>query len=338
MTALALVLGGGNALGAYDAGAYEALAASGREPDWIAGASIGAITGALIAGNPPEARLDRLEAFWRRAVSPDGMAGGALRRSAQLASAMQTRLLGRPDLFRMRVPLLSREPGRLGLYDAGPMRRALLDLVDFDRLNGGAIRFSLVAVDLASGEEVAFDTGRDRIGVDHLMASAALIPDFPAVEVDGRWLVDGGLADNVPVDLVLSEPPEDELLCFAVDPFPRSAALPESLLDVAERQNDLIFACQTERTLRFLAERDRLRRQAAPGLPGAEVFRLQYDGGTAETALKGWDFSRAALTRRWRAGRSDMEAALRRLAEASREAPGTKPALTIHPPIGPRKA
>ena len=172
---IALVLAGGNALGAYHAGVYEALHEAGEHPSWISATSIGAITAALIAGNPPATRLDRLEAFWRRAASPPGPVPAAWARPAQLMGALQARLLGRPGLFHTRIPGFGGLRG-LGLYDAGPMRRALVELVDFDRLNGGEIRLSVLALDLASGEEVVFEAGADRIGPDHLMASAALIP------------------------------------------------------------------------------------------------------------------------------------------------------------------
>jgi NTE family protein len=307
---IALVLSGGNALGAYHAGVYEALHEAGEIPSWISATSIGAITAALIAGNPPEMRLDRLEAFWRRAAAPSGPVPALWSRPAQLASALQARLLGRPGLFHTRSPGLSGVKS-LGLHDAAPMRRALLELVDFDRLNGGEIRLTVLALDLASGAETWFDTTRERIGPDHLMASAALIPDFPPVPLGDRVLVDGGFAANLPLDPVLDEALEAPFICYAAELFPRAAPAPGGWLELAERQSDLTFTSQTARMLRSAMRIDALRR--AGGEPGfahpRHVFHIAL-GGAEEGSMKAWDFSDSALTRRWKAGRADAAQAL----------------------------
>ena len=208
LTMLALVLGGGNALGAYHGGVAEALAAEGVWPDWIAGSSIGAIMGALIAGNPPERRVAAIREFWNRGALRDPVADwlpDALRKPVHFTAALQARVAGRPQLYHLRLGELLGGDGRPGLYDPAPMRRALETLVDFDLLNRGPIRLTMLAVDVETGSEVSFDSQRERIGVDHLLASAALIPDFPAVPIGNRLLADGGLAANVPVDLVLAE-------------------------------------------------------------------------------------------------------------------------------------
>ena len=324
---LALVLGGGNALGAYDAGACEALCAAGQHPGWVAGASMGAITAAILAGNPPERRAAALREFWAHAASPDAGAGWApvpLRRPLHVAAAMEARLFGRPSVYRPRLALA----GGPGLYDAAPLRRTLERLLDFGRLNGGETRVSVLALDLETGEEVVFDTARDRIGPDHLLASAALIPDFPPVRIDGRLLVDGGLAANVPLDMVLDDPPAKAVACFAVDPFPRAAAAPRDLLDAAERQSDLVYASQTARSLRAHARLWEAR--ARLGDPRtAAVFRLEYRADGSETAMKGFDFSASALRRRREAGRRDMQAAL----ALWRDAPSAVPGLTVHPSV-----
>lgn len=319
----ALVLGGGNALGAYCAGAYQALHEAGEEPGWIAGSSIGAITAALIAGNPPERRVERLRAWWDGAQSPVWLPWA---RGEQWASAIETRLLGRPLLFQPRMPSITGDPQRLGLYDAGPMRRRLLELVDLDRLNAGPVRVSVLAVDLQTGEEVAFDTARAPLTVDHLLASAALIPDFPPVRIDGRWLVDGGMAANVPVDLVLAQPPEREMLCLVLDPLPLAAPLPGNWPMLSMRQTDLMFACQTQRTLRGLAAAARAWPADAPSV---DVLRVAYAADPQETAMKSWDFSQAALQRRWQSGQQGVAAALRQY----REAPPGGPGLHVHSPV-----
>lgn len=322
---VALVLGGGNALGAYHGGAFTAMAAADVRVDWIAGSSIGAITAALIAGSASERREATLREFWRRAASTSGEASWVpkeWRQPLQVASALQARLFGRPALFHPRLPE-SPSVGRPGLYDVTPFRNTLLEMVDFDRLNNGSTRVSVVAVDVETGEEVVFDTRHERIGVEHLLASAALIPDFQPVNINGRVLVDGGLADNVPVDVVLSEPPDLPLTCFALDLFPTHASPPSHLLQAAQRQSDLMFANQTRRSLRDQQEIWRLRGPAHP----ASVYWLEYRGTADEIAMKSYDFSGTILKRRWHTGERDMRAALRTWRETTARPSG----LIVYP-------
>ena len=322
---LAIVFGGGNALGAYCAGAADTLAAEAVEPGWVAGSSIGAITAALWAGNPPEKRMPAMREFWRRAAQQEFVPSwlpDALRRPLHFTAALQARIAGRPHLFHLRLAELLAGSGSPGLYERAPMRRTLDELIDFDLLNRGTPRLSLMTVDVATGEEVPFDTARDRIGIDHLMASSAFIPDFPAVEVDGRLLADGGLAANVPADLVLSEPPAEPLACITVDLFPLVAPRPRRLADALERQTDLSFACQTVRTL---ASMRRLWEARGPG-PGGSVYRINYRHREAEVAAKSYDFAQSSLDTRWAEGQRDMQAALR----LWRESPPSGPGLQLH--------
>ena len=322
MVTKALVLSGGNALGSYHGGVMEALLEAGEAPSWIASASIGAITAALIAGSPPEARIDRLRSFWREVSAPNWLP--ASRRASQWLGAASSRLIGRPELFRLRLPLPSDQPDRVSLYDSSPMRRTLARLIDFERVNSGEMRLSVLAVDLRTGAEVVFDTAKDRIGLDHIMASAGLIPDFPPVQVEGRWLVDGGLGLNTPVDLVLEDPPAP-LTCFVSDLFPLQAELPRDISSLAQRQSDLIFAHQTERALHHAA------RGRAAG-PRIDLMRLAYAADAEETAMKAWDFSATSIDRRWEAGRRDTAAAIATL----RALPNRQGGLQIHPPLAPR--
>ncbi|MBN8873440.1 MAG: patatin-like phospholipase family protein [Rhodospirillales bacterium] len=317
-----LVLGGGNALGAYHAGVYQALAEAGETPTWIAGTSIGAITAALIAGNPAERRIERLRSFWDRAAAPDWVPG--LRRASQWAGALEARLLGRPDLFRPRLPLFGGPPDRMGFYDPAPLRRLLRELIDFERLHTGGIRVSVVALDLESGEEAVFDTAHSRIEVDHLLASTALIPDFPPVRVGERWLVDGGFANNTPVDVMLGAPPEP-MACFVADLFPLAGPLPRDLASLGMRQSDLTFATQTARTLRLLSAQE-----AARTGPRVDVVPVAYGAEAEESSLKSWDFSTGTVRRRWDAGRADMTAAL----AAWREVPAREHGMVVHPAPG----
>ena len=180
--------------------------------------------------------------------------------------------------------------------------------MDFDRLNEGELRVTITAVELRSGEEVMFDNRSMRLELDHVMAGAALIPDFPPVEIDGRLHVDGGLSANLPIHLPLAEclatPDRERLTCFAVDLFALSAPLPMGIVQAAQRQSDLIFASQTSRTYRAMSQ------LWSGAEPGADVFHVSYLSPDDETAMKGFDFSAGILERRRATGRIDMGAAI----------------------------
>jgi NTE family protein len=342
---VALVLAGGNSLGAFEAGAYAAYHADGMCLDRLAGSSIGAVNAAIIAGNPPEQRVERLRAFWDRVASPFGssdLASGLLRRPVQIASALQSRVFGRTNAFRLNLPgLFSGLPGmpsEPALYNLKPMRDTLAGLIDLGRLNGGEPRVAVLAVDVETGEEVVFDSERERLGLDHILASASLIPDFPPIEIEGRPLVDGGLACNAPLDIVLSPPPTSDLLCLVVDLFPLRAPRPKTWMEASERQTDLIYASQTRRTMRAFTEADQLRRgirlllsrlpedaRQAPDLAALEagaaggevtILRLEYSASSEETSMKSFDYSRGTLNHRWDEGERKMAATLRAWREA----------------------
>ena len=213
---VSLVLAGGVALGMYEAGAYAALHEHPElHPEWLAGSSIGAVTAALIAGNPPGRRVGRLREFWE-ATDPfplmSSMLGqfstGPFRQAQNGASVLQTILFGRPSLFRPRLALGFQLGARdvPALFDVGPMAERLAKMVDFDLLNNGPVRLAISCTDVITGERVVFDTGHgDRIGPLHVLASCALLPLFAPVEVEGRLLADGCLGANTPLDLVLDE-------------------------------------------------------------------------------------------------------------------------------------
>jgi hypothetical protein len=184
-----LVLQGGGALGAYQAGAYETLAAAGHEPEWVAGVSIGAINASIIAGNPAGKRVERLRQFWElvssRLTLPPLAVDDASRKLFNETSAALVASTGAPGFFEPRYPpAIVMPPGTvnaISLYDTGPLRDTLLELVDFDLLNSGPIRLSVGAVDVGSGNLKYFDSKSDKIGPEHIMASGALPPGFPPV-------------------------------------------------------------------------------------------------------------------------------------------------------------
>ncbi len=324
MTAPVLVLSGGNALGAYQAGVWSALEAAEVTPGWLVGTSIGAINAAIIAGNPAGRRLAALQRFWNEAAAFDATATlpQTVRAPAQYAQALSSRLLGRPVLFTPRPPEFGSPTPRSSLYDTSPMHRLLSQLVDVERLNSGTPRLSVLAVDLESGDQVVFDTLRKPIDLYHIMASAALIPDFPAIQIGGRLLVDGGFAANLPIHLALEEglQGDERMTCFAADLFPLAAAPPSGLLQLVQRQSDLVFAIQTERALQSMS------RAWAGRQPGADVVLMRYAAAEAETALKSFDFSAGTLTRRQQAGARDMARGL----QLWQRRQDDKSGLTVH--------
>jgi len=304
-----LVLAGGNALGAYQAGVYQALHEGGIAPDWIVGTSAGAINGAILVGNAPDAGLAKLAAMWRP-DDPDWWQSWpeTWRRTIETSA---TALGGRPGLFSPLGTALFASPTP-ALYDTAPLAATLDSLIDFERLNCGAPRFTAVAVDLESGTEAAFDTRERFVGAGHVRASAALPPAFPAVEVDGRLYVDGGLATNLPLDPVLSTPPAQPTLCIAVDLLPMRSGRPDTLGAMAARAQDLTFASQTRRTI----ARWQAQYATDPAFRGASVLlaQLLYADQQLEVAGKAMDFSPASVRRRWGQGLRDGAGLVRRLA------------------------
>jgi NTE family protein len=321
-TTTCLVLSGGVALGAYQGGVYAALH---RTPElWpahIAGSSVGAVNGALIAGSPPGARVQNLEAFWRESASDRwwpgarwlGSVPGPYGRGYRWTQVLQTRLLGCPGVMRLRTMDLLSGATR-SIYDLSPLRRRLQAMVDFDRLNSGDIRFTVLTTDIETGEGVAFDTGRgDRIGPDHIIASCGLLPEFPPVEIAGRLLGDGGLIANAPVEAVLQDEAhlEQDLLCFVVDLFPVGGERPATLEQAAVRCVDLLFGNQTARALNAFRREQTVRQTA--GLAGrrATVVTVRFQGGSHVLGpQKLFDFSSAAIAEHWKAGCADMDRAL----------------------------
>jgi len=248
-----LVLQGGGALGAYQAGAFEALFASGRRTEWVAGVSIGAINAALIAGNPPERRIPHLQVFWDRvssaaasfAPSQDFLPRGVFNDLS--ASAVMVR--GVPGVFRPRFPLApflpSGSPAASSFYDTSPLRDTLLELVDFDYLNRASIRFSTGAVNVETGNMTWFDNTKQTITPEHVMASGALPPGFPAVEIDGQSYWDGGLVSNTPLQYVFDEHSDEDLCIFQVDLFSAHGKAPDSVWEIEARAKDIRFSSRT---------------------------------------------------------------------------------------------
>ena len=252
---IALILQGGGALGAYQAGVYQALAEARLHPDWVAGISIGAINSALIAGNLPTKRVEKLRRFWELvSTSPFGipdvgsLAGGdnfsrSLLNQTQSASAL---LGGAPGFFTPRLPPPyfnpSGSPAALSYYDVAPLKATLEQLVDFDLLNAGAMRFSVGAVNVRTGNFVYFDSASWRIRPEHVIASGSLPPGFPPTEIDGEHYWDGGLVSNAPLQWVLDSWPRQDTLAFQIDLWSARGEFPRNLLEVGDApEGDPVF-------------------------------------------------------------------------------------------------
>src|SRR5271167_891487 len=227
---IALILQGGGAFGSYQAGVYQALAEANLHPDWVAGVSIGAINSALIAGNPSERRVERLREFWETVSAPPlGVPYiPALEGSDEFTHSLVNQARswgalvgGAPGFFRPRVPppflCPNGAPEALSFYDVAPLRATLERLVDFDLINTGALRFSVGAVNIRTGNFVYFDSTTHEIRPEHVMASGSLPPGFPPTAIEGEHYWDGGLVSNTPLEWVLDSRPGKDTLAFQID-------------------------------------------------------------------------------------------------------------------------
>jgi NTE family protein len=300
-----MVFGGGLGLAAYHAGVFEAFVERGGILNWAAGSSAGAVTAALIAGNHEQDRIEKLHAFWN--CPPVKQMTPAFRSHlGGWMGAIGTRLLGSTGHFQPRLLLPSILHSR-SLYDLSPMKSRIFELVDFGKLNSGDMRVTIAATDVESGEPVIFDSARERIEMDHILASCGFLPEFAPVEIGDRLLADGGLSLNVPFDPILEEDDLERLLIYIVDLYPRDGERPQSLEAALERKSDLIFSNQTIIRLRAAMEARRLRRQIAGNAGGDGVVLLSYRPGTGEAGPeKSFDLSASGLAQRWIAGRLDM--------------------------------
>jgi NTE family protein len=341
-TKTALVLQGGGALGAYQAGVYQALSEAGYEPDWLAGISIGGINAAIIAGNAPSDRLPRLQRFWEQVTSPIPAPmpefGEFSHQMFNRASAAVATLFGAPGFFRPRFPCAVLQPqgspGALSFYDTAPLRSTLEDLIDFDRINDPrTVRLSLGAVNVRSGNFVYFDSAHRGLTVEHVMASAARPPGFPPVVIEGEYFWDGGLVSNTPLSYLLDEGPSESTLAFQVDLFSALGQMPRDLWEVGERCKDIAYSSRTRLNTDHFHQKHRLRRAIAElydHLPSeakerpdikalnaqcedhtVSIVHLIYRRKNYESHSKDYEFSRASMREHWQAGLDDTHRTLR---------------------------
>ena len=336
-----LVLQGGGALGSYQAGAYQALCRHDFEPAWIAGISIGAINAAIIAGNPREKRLEQLEAFWNLVSAPlpwqPDLPGDMARSLYNEGSAVAIAAFGVPGFFTPRLPPTqfwpTDLPQALSYYDTAPLRATLERLVDFDRINAKTTRLSVGAVNVATGNFVYFDNAKQEIRPEHIMASGALPPGFPAVEIDGDYYWDGGIASNTPLDYVLDQEHATDLLIFQADLFSARGPLPTTMQDVAEREKDIRYSSRTRLNTdqnRKIHNARKALRDLIAKLPDdlkddpsvkylsraakentVTVVHLIYRQKAYHGSSKDYDFSRLNMAEHWAAGERDVDLSMR---------------------------
>ncbi|MDB5640593.1 MAG: hypothetical protein JWP51_5501 [Bradyrhizobium sp.] len=341
-----LVLQGGGALGSYQAGAYQALCHFDFEPKWVAGISIGAINAAIIAGNPRETRVERLKEFGEMVSAPvpwNPVTKSDRGRSLfNETSAALIATFGVPGFFTPRIPPAPLwppgSPQSQSYYDTSPLRKTLERLVDFDRINDLKCRLSVGAVSVTTGNFRYFDNFEfkklgKKIGPEHIMASGALPPGFPSIEIEGEHYWDGGVASNTPLDYVLDTETTKDLLIFQVDLFSARGPLPVSLLEAAEREKDIRYSSRTRmntdknkqvhdarKALRALLEKlpDHLRNDPSVEIlcraakeNTVTVVHLIYRTKNYESSSKDYDFSRIGMVEHWGAGVRDVHLSMR---------------------------
>ena len=359
---IALLLQGGGALGAYQAGVYQGLAEAGLHPDWTAGISIGAINAALIAGNPPEDRVAKFRQFWELVTSTDPYwqfppsstaegndniatllaqfdpsKGDVVRALSNQWSAARALCLGAPGFFmpRLLTPWLwpHGSTEATSYYDTQSLKSTLERLVDFDRINSGAMRFSVGAVNVRTGNFVYFDNTTHLIRPEHVMASGALPPGFPAIEIDGEHYWDGGLVSNTPLSWVVDNLPHRDTLAFQVDLWSAQGELPRKMAQIQARQKEIQYSSRTRAELNRFREIQFLRGAlsrlieklpaelaASPEVdilrPASEpkvwnLVQLGYHSKKYEDDTKDYEFSRRSMEDHWQAGYHDTIRTLR---------------------------
>ncbi|HVJ32107.1 MAG TPA: DUF3734 domain-containing protein [Terriglobia bacterium] len=345
---IALLLQGGGALGAYQAGVYEALAEAGLQPDWVAGISIGAINAAIIAGNAPQHRVDMLRQFWNEVsvtngpswideLITTGIRGDMARNGVNQFVANQVALTGVPGFFAPRLPgpwfYPQGSPEATSIYDTSPLLATLERLVDFDRLNNDGMRLSVGAVNVRTGNFSYFDTKTHQITPAHVMASGALPPGFPAIEIENEYYWDGGLVSNTPLSWVLNADDRQDTLAFQVDLWNARGDFPRDMPEVMMRQKEIQYSSRTRANTDSFRRLQKLRcalgkilEKIPSELRDSEeakllssvashkvynIVHLIYRAATYEGHSKDYEFSHRSMEEHWKSGYNDAVRTLR---------------------------
>lgn len=347
----ALVLQGGGALGAYQAGVYEGIFEAGIDLTDFAGISIGALNVAIIAGNPKEKRVERLHEFWNTICQPYmGLPTNPFieqslyqindwtKQYIGVYNAASAVLLGQKGFFRPKLPALFNQtdddPRSVGHYDTSPLKETLERLCDFDRINSKESHVTVGAVNVGTGNFTYFDNRKTTLRPEHFMASGALPPAFPAVEIDGEYYWDGGLVSNTPLAKVLSQKPDRDTLVFQVDLWSARGPVPKSIDEIGDRIQDIRYSSRTrfvtdemrshrkmQRLLRkvldqvpeSVREQDQFCKQAAKLACSkvSNVIHLIYRDKSYEQHFRDYQFGLATMREHWASGLLDIRNTLK---------------------------
>ncbi|CAE6849207.1 hypothetical protein R69927_07063 [Paraburkholderia domus] len=346
---VALMLQGGGALGAYQAGVFQGLYEAGIEPNWLAGISIGALNTAIIAGNPPEKRVERLLQFWETICQPAFgpplpafiehalfNSSDAVRKAFTATQAMGAIVEGQKGFFVPRfpppLPTVSGPPQLASYYDTTPLKATLEALCDFDRINSGEMRVSVGAVNCGTGNFAYFDNKHTKLRPEHFMASGALPPGFAAVEIDGQYYWDGGLMSNTPLYEVIQTTPRRDTLAFQVDLWSAIGPVPDNITDVQGRMKDIQYSSRTRLVTDMLQRSQRFRhvlREVLDRVPSDQrddpwckladdlscskrynVIHLIYRQKEYEGHFKDFQFGLSTMREHWKSGLEDIRHSL----------------------------
>jgi NTE family protein len=355
---IALVLQGGGALGAYQAGVYQAMHEARLEPDWVSGVSIGAINSAIIAGNPPNRRLRQLRAFWERITdrkiwpfTPDG---DIYRKARNATSSWLTMMQGQPGFFSPRFPnpwiSVTGAQSATSYYDNSPLRQTLTELVDFSLLNDRLTRFSVGAVNVLSGNFVYFDNAIEQIEPEHVMASGALPPALPMVKIGTDHFWDGGIVSNTPLQHLLDQEDNLNTLVFQVDLFSARGMLPRDIQDVLARHKDIMYSSRTRYNTDVfrrihnwqvalyqvlsrvpeenMTDQDRELKGKLARLPDIAILHIIYQQKAYEGHAKDYEFSGTSMREHWQSGYEDTKRTLKHQKWLTMPPPGS--GIVVH--------
>jgi len=337
---VALVFQGGGALGSYQAGVFEGLSEAGIEPNWMSGVSIGAINASIIAGNKPEDRVTKLKEFWET-VTDHGYASHLagnddMRTFHNMTSAFMSMISGIPGFYKPRMlSPWQQVPGQAGAtshYDTSDLKDHLNSLIDWDILNSNSHRLSVGAVNVRTGNYKYFDTALERLGPEHIMASGALPPAFPAMKIGSEYYWDGGIVSNTPLQYLLELHKLHQALVFQVDLFNARGDMPKTMPEVMSRQKDIMFSSRTRNAttrykkihdlqiqLRDALSRidpakwtpaDKLMLEELQDTPQINVLQLIYHHADYEGDSKDYEFSKWTMREHWAAGLEDARRTL----------------------------
>jgi len=337
---IALVFQGGGALGSYQAGVFEGLSEAGIEPNWMSGVSIGAINASIIAGNKPEDRVAKLKEFWET-VTDHGYASHLagnddMRTFHNMTSAFMSMISGIPGFYKPRMlspwQQVAGQAGATSHYDTSDLKDHLNSLIDWDILNSSSHRLSVGAVNVRTGNYKYFDTALERLGPEHIMASGALPPAFPAMKIGSEFYWDGGIVSNTPLQYLLELHKLHQALVFQVDLFNARGDMPKTMPEVMSRQKDIMFSSRTRNAttrykkihdlqiqLRDALSRidpakwtaaDKLMLEELQDTPQINVLQLIYHHADYEGDSKDYEFSKWTMREHWAAGLEDARRTL----------------------------